>query len=1735
MKKLLCDLAKIIILLQRQSRKIKYRKFWKIAVPIAVIFAILASYFTFFYKTKEASAAWWNDSWQYRKPIAITNSSGSDLADFQVQALAAVDLSADVAAGKIRSDLGDLRFTEANGELLSYWIEDTASTSADVWVKMASVPKSGATIYMYYGNQSALSQSDGRSVFEFFDDFNNPSWTSANWTQGNGTWTLSGGVYTGTVSSAEGYSMANYTALSNYIAEAKIKTAAAHAGLVVRAAPGGLNYEGEIHVPTTISIFRFSGLNTYTGLGDVSGATFAINTFYNAKFSVNGSSLKWEVVDGTGTTRTNSVTDATYATGRPGVWTYNDTSTFDDFRVRKYASAEPVAAAPSAEEKGTGPVGYWSFDEGYGTTANDETANKNNGTLTGMSATASSTSGWQAEDNCVSGKCLAFDGEGDYVSRADTGSLHFKDGLITISYWMKTKPGWVATQTTAHGTVVNKFVNDPTGGTGQQGFLLGTPFNYGGTIDAYYFDIGNGTGQDVLRGGDESLVADNKWHYIVGVSDATTLYIYIDGILKNTKARTYTGDISVSRALNIGQQEQYGREYFGLLDEVKIYNYARSAAQIRLDYNAGLAGVGGRAAAEGVNVAAGERSAQWLSSGLVGWWKMDEALWNGTANEVVDYSGLGNHGTAAGSASTTAGRLGKGGVFDGDSDYVSIPNTNFKFTGSFSVSGWIKRNGEARSPLITLGDGNDYQNRFRLRLRAVGNAYPSFSMGEGGVDSIFAVGSNATVSNRWYYLTGVYNNENKKLYLYVDGVLAGESTTVFDGQWYDPGAETLKIGFDSTYLNGFADDVRIYNRALSDREIRDLYNYAPGPMGWWKLDEGSGTTVNDSSGRRNNGTTNGSWVPGKFGKGVESNGSKTISLGSSTDLNSSQFTLEMWLKVNAYNPTVYTAAWDNIIMGRETYSASGFRYGVANTGIVKFWADQSGGSLALTSSIAIKTGAFYHLAITYDSANSTGKMYINGVQAATATGSFVVPTGLVLTVLGGVGGTQSVKGAADDIRFYNYARTAEQVMEDMNARGATAEGGGGTAAVSASGKTALGYWKFDEGQGTTAYDSSPQKNNGALYAYTATSSMWSKNGKFGGAMSFDGTNDRVSVTPVFVQNSDYTVSAWIKRNELGVTHGIFSDYQYAWWGFYVASTNKLVMNHYSGSAANLLSGNINIGTEWTHVSATFSQSSGMKLYINGKLDTSNSDGTACGLPAGRGPQFIGQYRNDAPGDTYVMDGLIDEVKLYNFAMTAEDIKAEYNQGASLKLGSFSTNSSGVASSSAASIYCVPGSSDVCSPPVGEWKFEEGSGVTANDTSGNGNNGTLTGGPAWTSGKSGKALKFDGSDDYVVGASNLGISGNAALTMCAWIKWTGSSWSSGYPSFMGNNSTGTTNQGLSFTVQSGRPAIDFWVNRWRATDALKVNTWYYVCGTKSPGVISATSKIYVNGVLVAGAVEGTDTTPNIADAAPVVGRLDATRWFQGIVDDVKIYNYARTASQIAWDYNRGAPVGYWKMDECQGGTVHDSSGFGNDGLIYPGGGGTQTATGTCAVAGTMWGAGASGKRNASLSFDGTDDYVNVNSIASSLSNSFSFSAWLYTTGGSGADVKNAVTSQVASYSNYWATMGTYRDKWNFALYDGTNNPISYSVNNFKLNTWTHVVGVRDVVADKLYIYINGVLQGTGTVDTTTSVPAYAAFIIGAQTTQSNRYFPGQVDDVQVFNYALTPQQIKTLYTGGAARF
>ncbi|MDD5472778.1 MAG: DUF2341 domain-containing protein [Candidatus Methanoperedens sp.] len=121
-------------------------------------------------------------SWSYNKNIIITN-TGDALTEYQVL----VNLDGNNFPSNARPDGADTRFTDTDGNELSYWIEswDYAGRGAKIWVKVPSIAGGGsAAVRMYYGNPSAGSASRGDATFVFFDDFNR-----ANGSIGNG-WTV---------------------------------------------------------------------------------------------------------------------------------------------------------------------------------------------------------------------------------------------------------------------------------------------------------------------------------------------------------------------------------------------------------------------------------------------------------------------------------------------------------------------------------------------------------------------------------------------------------------------------------------------------------------------------------------------------------------------------------------------------------------------------------------------------------------------------------------------------------------------------------------------------------------------------------------------------------------------------------------------------------------------------------------------------------------------------------------------------------------------------------------------------------------------------------------------------------------------------------------------------------------------------------------------------------------------------------------------------------------------------------------------------------------------------------------------------------------------------------------------------------------------------------------------------------------------------------------------------------
>src|SRR5215472_7831015 len=120
--------------------------------------------------TYAQSVSWLSPSWQYRSGVTIANPGGTSLTNYQVNVVLGSGFNFNLA----QANGADIQFTASDGvTVIPFWLEswNASGSSASLWVNVPSIPAAGTTIYMYYGNASATSASNGNTTFEFFDDF----------------------------------------------------------------------------------------------------------------------------------------------------------------------------------------------------------------------------------------------------------------------------------------------------------------------------------------------------------------------------------------------------------------------------------------------------------------------------------------------------------------------------------------------------------------------------------------------------------------------------------------------------------------------------------------------------------------------------------------------------------------------------------------------------------------------------------------------------------------------------------------------------------------------------------------------------------------------------------------------------------------------------------------------------------------------------------------------------------------------------------------------------------------------------------------------------------------------------------------------------------------------------------------------------------------------------------------------------------------------------------------------------------------------------------------------------------------------------------------------------------------------------------------------------------------------------------------------------------------------------
>jgi hypothetical protein len=1176
--------------------------------------------------------------------------------------------------------------------------------------------------------------------------------------------------------------------------------------------------------------------------------------------------------------------------------------------------------------------------------------------------------------------------------------------------------------------------------------------------------------------------------------------------------------------------------WVGFVDDFKIYDNAPTDAQIKAYY-------GSRGSVNGISTSIGgnknsEFTNSRISDYLIGYWKMDESSANsctGGSNDSCDSSGMGFDGAWNGNTTlSTTARFNRSTTYDGTGDYTQVSdNASLRpENGPYTISFWANpANSNQYSPLISKQQGSGDFEQYSIAIcgaldcQTNGQNLALFFRQSETVERRFLSTADVADGN-WHMYTMVIDNESQTIRAYVDGVQLTAGTTVTDGVWPTVNnTDALRFGGDSIGTAGYTgqlDEVRMYRKALTPENVKQLYEKSAGPIGYWNMNERSGTTIADSSGNGFSGDLQNSarFGSGKFGSALLLNGtSQYVRLSSQSGLNITAGTVMAWVY-----PTSTPASDQQIVMANRDTSRI-YLYRLATNGNLGI---RLGTSSAVNTGINLATNTWNHVALTYN--NGTYYAYVNGRQVATGAYSGISSLN-GFSIIGAyddlAGDVNSwFPGKIDEVKMYAYPRTEKEVTEDMNA---------GQPPPGSPVGSALAYWKFDEGRGTTANNAGNQGSalNGTLTnmaAVVTTDSGWTNSGKFNKAIKLDGSNDYVLVgnqTAIQTFNT-LTISGWIKADTFA-TGDLNVIYYKDTSGFYFGVNDNKLRFRSSDLTSDLTETTTNLSTGvWTHVAATYDGAT-VKLYVNGREEVSEAaTGT---ISENTINATIGAFGTSSN----FFDGTIDELKLYDSALTAQQIQLDYNQSKGVIFGAISTESDGKTPSfNQDREYCIPGDTATCLPPVAEYKLDERTGTTANDTSGKNNNGTLTNSPTWSIGKVGSGVRFNGTNQYIaLPNNNAALQNTNSVSVEAWIYPTATISSTQY--IIGYTINGnTTTERMSMRVASTNalrceifmPDGSTAVNS-NVSNIITPNAWNHVACVFNYS--NARMTLMVNGQTVnyPGKTYTQGTTSNTtSDRSAIGARPDGGgSYFAGVIDDVRVFGYERSVDQIMWDYNKGKPRFHMKMDECTGTTINDSSRNGYTGTLNIGGGGTQTAAGTCYTSGA-WFNGVTGKFNSAISLDGTDDNITtaaqaIIALDSASTSNGSWGGWFYPTGSAASKTLIHRNNEMQLFTDS-SSRPTCKAEASSTTAVGTEA--------LPLNTWTNVFCTYDGTNLKLFVNgreITAVTLTPGQFDSTSLVT-----YIGSTAT-STQWFSGMIDDVRIYNTLLTTTQLNNIMNEGAA--
>lgn len=509
------------------------------------------------------------------------------------------------------------------------------------------------------------------------------------------------------------------------------------------------------------------------------------------------------------------------------------------------------------------------------------------------------------------------------------------------------------------------------------------------------------------------------------------------------------------------------------------------------------------------------------------------------------------------------------------------------------------------------------------------------------------------------YLKAVYLNIGSSLITAIGGAYG--FFDYFDGCFESGGAGGVgRIHLKSNNISGTTNPAAVTSSLSITRTLAP--NNA-GLVGYWSFEEGKGSQAGDMSGRGNNGNINGAtWIDGKRGKGIDFNGTSnyiSISDAGSSSLDvSSSVSISLWV-----NPDTLANGYHNLI-AKGTSSINYFIDVNGTTDLVDFNGPHTCVDLAASTTLPI--GTWTHIVGVYDDAANTQNIYFNGVLDTSNSCSNAMQMNDAAVRIGDFYGVEYFNGKIDEIRIYNRALSAAEVvgLYQSSGRRVTVNSSQNNQITTG----LVGLWSFNgpDISGSLALDRSGFGNNGTISGAIPTI------GKVGQGVKFDGsTNQYIDVgssNSYFATTSPTTISAWIYPKSIGggssgriIHRRGTADVNGG--DFQLTATNALLFGFDGTTALRRTSSNNAVSlNSWQHVLATWDGSltaSNIHLFVNGAETSYQTTQNGSGIYETNNQSTRIGNRHDG-GRTF--DGTIDEVRVYNRVLSADEIKRLYNMG-----------------------------------------------------------------------------------------------------------------------------------------------------------------------------------------------------------------------------------------------------------------------------------------------------------------------------------------------------------------------------------------------------------------------------------------------------------------------------------------